>query len=285
MLTIEECANRKFDFGAIKCYNNNEAFIMNDNYKITKSSYRPVGTFACLKQSNTPVSIPKFCLQVADEDKIGLNLYELDIVRYKDQLHTEERSGVVIYSSKLYGYGVLDAETNKFLPLYSVQVTKVLGNMYSDPTLLVKPEEKAKESQPPVSAPIQAAPAATDVYAWCAMDKEHNLFWFYKLQKGERVKEQHGKFNATGADSLYYQIASAVIALEQLRQPKKVVFHSQVKALCNMINSGRIFDLDIDSWTFKDGRIPSDSVKKAMRDLQSVTLRLGKVISAEHLVV
>lgn len=139
-ITFKDC--NRFSFESIRCFNNGQDFVLTGNYKITKSAYMPVGTYASLKQDGTNVRIEDFCLEVSSNiDGKNTSCYEMDIVSYSVQEHQELRLGAVCYDKEKYMWIVKDLDTKKEFPLYTCRISNVLGNLFSNSKLLDETQE------------------------------------------------------------------------------------------------------------------------------------------------
>lgn len=132
--------DNRFEFKKILFINNDASFLLNDGYKIVKSSYQPTGTFATIRQDRTNVQSALFCIQIMDADEgMTPDVFEMDLVKYALE-DMRQGYGVVGYDKKKYMYVIKDIEDKSVHALYMCKIEKVIGNVSRDPEILQNPE-------------------------------------------------------------------------------------------------------------------------------------------------
>lgn len=129
----------------------------------------------------------------------------------------------------------------------------------------------------------ETAASPVHVYASTKNDAHGKVSWYYCLESDKGSKSDCGLFNKQGMEPQYYFFACANIALTQLRKPKSIVLHTPIKGLNNMVNSLTEKKLDVDTWKYKNGVVPQNETKSALKDLQSTLMKLNVPLSTEFI--
>lgn len=312
----------KMEFGSLRCYNDGKDFIMPGGYKIVKSAYAPAGTFAALKQDGVNVQFENFCLMVMEAGPYcKKNIYELDVVDYElngerrlgvvtyakerymyviKDVQTQKRNPLhlcVIHDS----FGNLMSDPSLIdQTLESLQESNDQGSAEAEAEVSPAAEQAAPaETNDPSYAALnepvpgfdgydppspRKKPLTVHAYAGVGKNDQGVLNWIFHLAKtnSTRTKSERGPFNVPGQETLYYIFGSAIIALQEISRADSIVLHIQSESLVSAINEGRFFSMDPQTWTYKNGRVPSDTTKLALKELQDLLRLLNADLRAEY---